>query len=260
LDGTPHILGDVRVRQALTYAIDRQAMVDYILLGFGEVANTPIPSISPFHNPDVRTYQFDPEKAVALLLEAGWHDSDGDGIVDKDHDGDGVREPLEFELQTNAGDVMRESAAIAIQSDLAAIGVTVNLRFLERSAFLENMRRMNFDAVISGWHFGRLAGVDPWLAQIFHSRNIGPFANRNQYHNPVVDELLDKAYTEVDLEERKRLFNEIQYILSVDLPYTSLWFADSLVAIWDVFGGPVYPTAIGLYHNFEEWWILEEHH
>jgi peptide/nickel transport system substrate-binding protein len=255
LDGTPHILGDVRVRQALTYAIDRQALVDHILLGFGEVANTPIPSISPFHNPDVRSYQFDPERGVALLREAGWYDSDRDGLVDKDTDGDGVREPLEIDLQTNSGNVLRESAAIAIQFDLAAIGVTVNVRFLEWSAFLENMRRHRFDMVIAGWSFG----VDPWLAQIFHSRNIGPFANRNHYHNPIVDDLLDRAYTEVDIEKRKQLFNEIQYILSVDLPYTSLWFADSLVAMWDKFGGPIYPSGIGLYHNFEEWFMFADY-
>ncbi|MCI2424651.1 peptide-binding protein [Candidatus Acetothermia bacterium] len=255
-DGTPHILGDVRVRQALTYAMDRQAIIDHILLGFGEVAHSALPSISAYFNPNVRTYPFDPERAVVLLREAGWYDSDGDGIVDKDHDGDGVREPLEFELQTNAGNVLREQAAVAIQFDLAAIGVTVNLRFLEWSAFLENMRGGRFDAVIAGWSLG----PDPWLAKKFHSRHIGPFANRNHYRNPIMDELLDKAYREVDVEERTRLFHKIQYILSVDLPYTFLWFGDSLVAIWDIFGGPVYPTAIGLYHNFHEWWMFKEYH
>ena len=134
---------DARVRRALTYAIDKQEIVDVVLLGLGEPANVPYKPGTFWVNENVPVLGYDPDRARALLAEAGWSDSDGDGLLDKDG------KSFSFDIITNQGNELREKTATIIQHRLKAIGVEVGVRIIEWSAFINNfIDKKDFEAVV----------------------------------------------------------------------------------------------------------------
>ncbi|HWR59738.1 MAG TPA: peptide-binding protein, partial [Thermodesulfovibrionales bacterium] len=121
---------DKRVRQAIAYGIDKDEIVDVVLFGLGSPATGPyVPNTWPY-NPDVKKYGYEPEKARQLLKEAGWSDTDGDGILDKDG------QPFTFTILTNMANTPRKNTAAIIQWRLAKIGIKVEIRELEWSTFI----------------------------------------------------------------------------------------------------------------------------
>ena len=110
---------DKKVRQALTTAIDRESIVQGVLLGLGQPAYTPYKPDTFWYNPNVKKFPYDPQKAKEMLAEAGWKDTDGDGILDKDG------KPFEFTIITNQGNELRKNAATIIQRDLKRVGIKV---------------------------------------------------------------------------------------------------------------------------------------
>jgi peptide/nickel transport system substrate-binding protein len=140
---------DKRVRQALSYAINKQEIVEGVLLGLGQPATGPYKPDSWVYNPNVRRYDYNPDQAKALLAEAGWSDSNGDGILDKD----GV--PFAFTIVTNQGNDLRSKSGEIIQRRLREVGIDVKLRVIEWASFLkEFINPGNFDATILGWSTG----------------------------------------------------------------------------------------------------------
>jgi peptide/nickel transport system substrate-binding protein len=116
---------DKRVRQAITHAIDRKEIIDGILLGLGEIATGPYKPGTWQHNPDVKPYPYDPEKARKLLQEAGWTDVDKDGVLEKNG------EKFEFTAITNQGNTQRIKVAEIIQRRLAGVGISMKIRVVE---------------------------------------------------------------------------------------------------------------------------------
>ena len=137
---------DARVRRAIAYAIDRQEIVDGVLLGLGEAIATPYKPGTYWVNKNIKVRPFDAGKARALLAEAGWTDSNADGVMDKDG------KPLSFTILTNNGNKQRADTATIIQQRLKDVGIQVKVRLVEWSAFIENfINKRDFDAVILGW-------------------------------------------------------------------------------------------------------------
>ena len=132
---------DVRTRQALLYALDRQAMVDSIAFGLADVANSVVPPLSWAYNPDNEpVYPYDTAKAAALLDEAGWRDEDGDGIREA-HGVEAVPDgtPFSFELRTDAGNQEREQTIVAMQQYWAQVGVDASTATREWNALLDGL-------------------------------------------------------------------------------------------------------------------------
>ncbi|MCQ9206215.1 MAG: peptide-binding protein, partial [Omnitrophica bacterium] len=182
---------DKRVRQAISYAIDKQEIIKGVLLGLGQAATGPyVPNTWPY-NPKVKKYEYNPQKAKSLLKDAGWLDTDGDGFLDKN----GKR--FEFTVLTNMGNKLRLNAATIIQWRLAKLGIKVNIRVLEWSTFInEFIDKKRFEAVILGWGIG----LDPDQYDIWHSSKIGEKElNFISYQNKEVDELLEKGRRTFDL-------------------------------------------------------------
>ena len=142
------MFGDQKVRQALIYAVDRQSIANDLFEGAVTVVNGPINSVSPFYNPDLPSYDYNPEKAKELLAEAGWTDTDGDGILDKD----GV--PFAFTIMNRAGKADRIAVAEVIQFQLGQIGIQVDFETLESAAWTGRWRAGEWEAIVSGWFFG----------------------------------------------------------------------------------------------------------
>ncbi len=237
---------DRRVRQAIAYAIDKKEILQGVLFGLGSIATGPyVPNTWPY-NPNVKRYPYNPEKARQLLKEAGWEDTDGDGILDKDG------RPFEFTILTNQGNSLRIKTATIIQWRLAKIGIRVKIRTVEWATFInEFVDKRRFEAIILGWSIG----LDPDQYDIWHSSKTGEKEfNFIGYSNPEVDELLEKGRRTFDIEERKKYYYRIQEILAEDQPYVFLYVPDALVMVSSRFRG-IEPAPIGITYNIHKWYV-----
>jgi peptide/nickel transport system substrate-binding protein len=237
---------DQRVRQALSYAINKQEIIDGVLLGLGKIATGPYKPDTWVYNPNVKRYNYDPDRSRALLAEAGWTDSDGDGILDKNG------EKLAFTIVTNQGNDLRSKSAEIIQRRLKEVGIAIEIRVVEWATFLkEFIFPGNFDATILGWS----GGPEPDQYNIWHSSKTAPRElNFIKYKNPEVDALLEKGRRTFDQAERKKIYDRFQEILAEEQPYTFLYVGESLPAVARRFRG-IEPAPAGITYNFIKWWV-----
>jgi peptide/nickel transport system substrate-binding protein len=240
---------DKRVRQAIAYAIDKSEIVDVVLFGLGKPATGPYVPDTWVYNPDVRKYDYNPEKARQLLKEAGWEDNDGDGIIEKDG------QPFEFTVLTNMGNSLRMNTATIIQWRLAKIGIKVEIRVIEWSTFInEFIDKRRFQAVILGWSIG----LDPDQYDIWHSSKTKEKEfNFISYSNPEVDALLEKGRRTFNISERKKAYFRIQEILADELPYIFLYVPDATPIVHERFKG-IKPSPIGISYNLPKWYVPQK--
>lgn len=236
---------DLRVRQALAYAIDRPTMVQGIVLGLGQAISGPFPVSSWAYNAEVTPLPYDPERAKALLAEAGWQPNAKGKLY---QDG----KPFKFTLMTNQGNKVRELCAEVIQQQLSAVGIEVEIRIIEWSTFIrEYLDKKNFEAVVMGWQVGR----DPDNYAMWHSsqQKEGQY-NFCSYSNPAVDRLLDEGRQTFDFKKRQQIYHQIHRAIAEDLPYIFLYSPDDTLAIGKRFVGPEVAPA-GIAWNFIDWHV-----
>ncbi len=240
------IFQDKRVRHALSYAINKQELIDGVLLGYGKVATGPYKPDTWVYNDNVPKYGYSPEKARQLLAEAGWQDRDDDGILDKDG------RKLAFTIVTNQGNDLRSKTGEIIQRRFKEVGVEVKLRIIEWATFLkEFINPGNFDATILGW----TGGPEPDQYNIWHSSKTGPRQlNFIGFKNPEVDSLLEKGRRVFDQQQRKVIYDRFQEILAEEQPYTFLYIGEALPAVSKRFRG-VKPAPAGIRYNFNRWFV-----
>ncbi len=240
------LFADRRVREAIAYAIDRQEIVDGVLLGLGEVIATPYKPGTRWVNTRIRPRAFDPARARALLARAGWRDTDGDGWLDRHG------RPFEFTILTNNGNKQRENTAVIIQQRLKAVGIRVHVRLVEWSAFIAHfINKRNFDAVILGWSLS----PEPDQYSIWHSSQTGERQfNFLSYRNPVVDRALVAARRTFDTAERKRLYDRMQEEIHKDVPMVFLYAPYSLPVYHRRIHG-ITPAPAGIGWNSEHWFV-----
>jgi peptide/nickel transport system substrate-binding protein len=241
------IFKDRRVRQAITHAINKQEIVDGILLGQGMEATGPYKPDMWAYNGNVKRYEHSKEKALALLKDAGFEQRQ-DGTLIKDG------KPFEFNILVNQGNDVRIRTAELIQKRLRDVGISVKIRVIEWATFInEFIDKRNFEAVILGWS----TSPEPDLFDIWHSSKQGPKEfNFISFENKEVDELIIKARHTIDKEERKKCYFRIQEILAEEQPYTFLFIPYSLVAVHKRIKG-IEPAPAGITHNMLEWYIPE---
>jgi peptide/nickel transport system substrate-binding protein len=240
---------DVRVRRALGHFVDRQSMIQNILFGLGQTVESSVHKRRPEYKTDLPTYPFDPAKGKALLAEAGWKDSDGDGWLDKEIDG--KRVPLRFELLTGSGSTTARAIGLAVIDELKRAGIDASFRELDWSILLERTKKFDYDAAIMGW---RLPVSAPDLYQIFHSSQaVEGGSNHVAYKNAELDKLLEVYRLEFDADKRKALYDRVQQIIYDDQPYTFL-FIPTATTVWDArFNGVNWYPAGNTDQN--EWWV-----
>lgn len=225
------ILKDKRVRHALGYAIDRQAIVDYLRRGLARPAVGILPPASWAFDEQVFQFTHDPAKAIALLEEAGYRDPDGDGPEPR----------LRLSLKVSTNEFIRLQAAV-IQQDLKQVGIDLDVRSYEFATLYADVLKGNFQLFTLQW-----VGVsDPdMLRRVFHSKQMPPNGfNRGYYENPEVDRLIDAAMAATTDEDRRRLYVQAQRVIAEDAPYISLWYKTNVaVSRTDVSGVKLTPTA-----------------
>jgi len=237
---------DQRVREAIAYAIDRQELIDGVLLGQGEMIASPYKPGTSWVNQSLHPRAFNPKKAKALLAQAGWKDSNGDGIVDKNG------KPLSFTIITNNGNKQRADSATIIQQRLKQVGIQVQVRLIEWSAFIENfINKRDFDAVILGWSLT----PEPDQYNIWHSSQTGERQfNFLSYNNAKVDEALVKATQTFDETKRKHWYDIMQREIYNDVPVVFLYAPYSLPVVHKRIQG-IDPAPAGIGYNSEFWYV-----
>src|SRR5216683_3946858 len=241
---------DLRVRQAFAHAINKQELIDGVRLGLAREATGPIRPGTWAYTDDVKRLPYDPEKAKALLAEAGWKDRDGDGLIE-DQDG----KPFTLTIRTNQGNDERKKIAELIQQRFKEIGIQVDIQLIEWAAFIkEFVKPRRFEVVVLGLG----SGTDPDQFVVWHSSQRGPDQmNRTGYANPEVDRLLELGRSSCVQEERVQYYHRIQQILAEDLPMIFLYTADALPVVAARVRG-VSPAPAGILHNFTEWFVPKQ--
>ncbi|MBP3041154.1 peptide-binding protein [Bacillaceae bacterium Marseille-Q3522] len=235
-------------RQAITHAIDRDAIVENIMDGRGEVAHTPDSPLSWAYNPDVPKFEYDPELAGEMLDDLGWTVG-SDGIREKNG------EKLSFTVSTNQGNQVREDIVVLLQNQLKEIGIDAQPNIKEFSALIADLDPdvWNFEAMVLGWSLS----TDPNPADIFHSREIAQGLNFTHYSNPELDTLMDQQLQELDKDKRKDIIGEIEAGLAEDQAYTFLYYPEEYRAMPANLQGYEFHAKDPLYNIFK-WWFAPE--
>ncbi len=226
------ILGDKLVRQALTMLIDREELIDTLRQGLGQIVSGPFFFAGDQYNNDLEPWPFDPEVASEFLAEAGWEDTDGDGVLDRDLDGDDIRDPFEVTFLMPSGSSYADRLQRYVKDKFEAAGIKVILDQLEWSVFEERLTERDFEIVSLAWTGSPES--DPY--QIWHSsqaENRG--SNYIGYKNAEVDELIETARITMDREKRMEMWHQVMGHLHQDQPYTFLFNRPSLVFLDDQF-------------------------
>ncbi len=207
------ILKDVRVRQAIAYALDRRPMIEYLWRGQAQPARSVLPPQSWAYNGDVPAYEHNPNRANQLLDAAGYPAVNG------------VR--FHLAMKTSTDENTRLMVAV-MQQQLREVGIALDIRSFEFATFFADVQHGAFQIYSLRWIGGN---EDPDIFEYaFHSAKFPPNgANRGYYSNPRVDALIDKARREIDPKVRKPLYAEVQSILADDLPYFNLWYFDNVL-------------------------------
>jgi ABC-type transport system substrate-binding protein len=215
-------LDNVKVRQAISYGIDRQTIINTLVAGYGKIAHSVIPEESWAYSAG-QTYSYDPAMAKRLLDEAGFRDPDGDGPRMR------FDKPIRYGVSGSS--IAGRNYAVVIQNQLKEVGIPIEIQTYEGTTLFDEMRRGNFQIGYSQWVGGN---QDPiFYKDLFATSEIPtetrPSRNRSRYSNPELDKLLEEAVNTFDRQKARELYVRIQEIVSRDAPVFPLWYQSNIV-------------------------------
>ncbi len=247
---------DRRFRQAVAYAIDKDAIIDIVLNGLGYPQHGAMsPAAKVFYDPRIKKYEYDLEEAERILAGAGFADRDGDGFVD-----DKAGNKVEFGLVTNAGNTQRLTIAEIIRKDLRRLGFDVYFTQLEFNVLVHKLdASFDWDACI----LGLTGGIEPHFGKNVWDSSAHLHMWYPQQKQPAtqwearIDEIFNQAVQELDTAKRREFYDEWQEVVAEELPFIYTVLGPYLVAVRNKLGN-IFPTAYGLsMHNVEEIYLLE---
>ncbi|MBC7771150.1 MAG: ABC transporter substrate-binding protein, partial [Pyrinomonadaceae bacterium] len=204
---------DKRVRLAMTYALDREKMIQNIWKGVGVVAKGNMNPDAPGANKAIKPYPWDVAKAKALLKEAGWEDRNGDGTLE-----DANGNNFEFEFSFAGGSEIGEKIAKFVKDSYESIGIRVKLRSSEWAVYQDLMKKRDFDAITLGWG---ASGPESDPKQIYHSDSIkNQGDNFSQWASKEGDRCIDEGRKEMDFDKRQEWWQKLEAVLHEEQPYT----------------------------------------
>ncbi len=221
------LFADGKTRRAMTHAFNRQKMIDEVFVGLGKIQTGNFYIDSPWTDPSVKPYAFDLEKAKALLAEAGWKDTDGDGILDKVVEGKKVK--FEFKMLIYNSLPEFKTLADIYKEDLIKIGIRVNVQPADWPLMQKKMEDKEFQAFTGGWGLG----WDPDPFQIFHSSQaeIPKGSNTVSFKNEEADKLIEDLRITFDETKRKAMLHRFHNIMHEVQPYT-FFMAPSQIMVY----------------------------
>jgi peptide/nickel transport system substrate-binding protein len=242
-------LADKRVRTAFTYAVNRQEMLDSFFNGQGTIISGPFAPGSWAYNLDVQPLPFDPQRAVALLQEAGFTRGP-DGFMQKE--GQTLALTLKVPIEKESEAVKR--VVLAFRNYLKNVGADIRVEFKEWQAWKEDVfLEHDFDIIFASWVFDDSADI----SSLFHSGEIGAWKNNfGGYANAEVDGLINESKLTLDHEKKRTINRKLHAILAEESPYTFLWTLTNYAA----YHKKVRRVAIHPYKffTFADEWFMEE--
>jgi len=241
-----NLLGDVNLRKAIAYGIDRHKLVSDIYLGHGTVANIPINPASWLY--DESSMPIGNDTALAIqLLEENYSNTNASGIR---VNGGGT--PLRFKLLLNSDNSLRERQGHFIKEELKKIGIEVDIVSLEWEKYQNDLKSGNYDLALGGWELSFI----PDLSFAVHSSRIGD-TNFIYYSNQYMDELLQSADGAPNRTKKLEAYHDLQQHYLEELPYITLFFKDSSVLVRNNIRGSIAPNPFNTFYKIEEWFIVE---
>jgi peptide/nickel transport system substrate-binding protein len=208
---------NTKFRQAVSYAVDRQSIVRSSLSGYGEPNYNYATPDTKWNNTNIHTYPYNPDKARALLAEIGLTDRNGDGIIE-----DSEGHPVEFTLISNTGNTRREKSAVIIQQDLKKVGMKVNWQPMDFNAMIDKLdSSFDWECYSLGWGGGPpdpAYGLNILRSSGFSHQWFPRQTKPSTDWEARMDELASAQLKTLDFKERKRIYDEIQMILSEQQP------------------------------------------
>jgi peptide/nickel transport system substrate-binding protein len=211
-------LNNVRVRQAIAYAVNRESIITNLLQGQARIAHSILPQESWAYSTEQKTYNYDPAQAKKLLDEAGFTDPDGDGPRLR------FAEPLNFKISASNA-VTRQYSGV-IQNSLREVGIPVNIETLEDNTLREAQRNGQYQLTAGRWVGGN---QDPIFLRDLYTYLTGGTFNRGRYRNPELDKILGEAVTTTDRVKAKALYAAAQDLISREMPMFPLWYTNNIV-------------------------------
>jgi len=221
------MFSDKRTRQALAHLVDVDKIIEVVVLGYGEKAIGPIhPAKTKQYNNNITPYPYDVEKAKALLAEAGWKDSNNDGVLDNVINGQKVN--FEFNYLYNQGNDSRKAVGLLLQEEARKVGITVNVLSQDWSIFLESTKQHDFDMYYGAWIS---TPIPTDHKQIYHTASYNGGSNYTGFGNDQTDALIDSIRITLDDDKRAVLNHRFQEILHDECSYIFLYYPKEKIAI-----------------------------
>lgn len=232
-------LDDKLTRQALAQLVDYDRLIRDLQYGFAQRVVGPVnPSNTRFYNSDITPYAYNVNNASALLASAGWDDSNGNGILDKEINGELV--DLEIEFTYNTGNTTREQLGLILQQACESVGIKLTLQSYDATFYRDKIRNHDFEMYYSGW--GADASPEDYN-QIFSTAATVGGSNHTFFGNEETDALINQINKTLDEAERAVLVRRFQEILHEEVSYIFLWSPNERIAINKRFTN-TYPSVI----------------
>ncbi len=216
-------LNDKRVRRALHHLIDMDKIVELVNQGYGKKMSSAIPDIYEFHDASLIPIEFEVEKAKALLSEAGWTDSNGDGTLDKVVDGE--RTELELRYITTPGNTVASNIALIFKEGLKKAGVKLDLITMEVNKMFEMRDRGDYDM------YSARSGLSPVYYDPYQLWHTNGASNHYGFGDATSDALIEKLRVTKNMEEQNAMFKELQRIIYDEQPMIFLSLAQERIIV-----------------------------
>ncbi len=230
------------VRLAMTHLVNRKNILEKLLFGQGRIVTGTFYIFSDNYNKEIEPWPYDLEKARTLLAEAGWKDSDNDGILDKEG------KKFSFTFTLSSGSKFGERLASILKEDLSKVGIEMDITRYEWAVFVQKLHEHDFDAITLAWSLGYSG--DPY--QLWHSSQIKGGSNYCSFSNRETDRIIEEARREFDEKKRIAMYHRFGEILHEEQPYTFMYCTPALVVLSKRFNN-VNVHVKGL--NFYEWTV-----
>ena len=229
------ILKDKSVRKALAHLVDLEKQIDVVMHGYGKQGVGPIFSKKSYFNKGLKPVKFDPAYSAKLLKEAGWKDSDGNGILDKKVDG--VQTEFDLTIYIASTSIAGKKICQLLQEEAKKIGIKIELEEKAHNRVsTENLQTGDFDIYPSG---SRSAPLLTDLSQSWHSSSFPPNGNNySRFANEDVDRLIDAIKIETNIAKRNELYMEVQNVIYEEQPVIFLFEVEEGLAIHKKFKDP----------------------
>ncbi len=212
---------DKRVRRALTHLVDRKRILKDVYKDLGRITTGPFFIDTPYYDKSIKPFEFSIEKAKKLLKEAGWKDSDNNGILDKDG------KDFQFKILQVASHPLQSKILPIIKEDMAKAGIIMNIQKIEWSVYIQKLEKKDFEVCILGW--GLSIESDPF--QLWHSSHADDNASSNHvyFKNKEADALIDELQVTFDKKRQIEIYHAFHNLIHEEQPYTFLINSYSLL-------------------------------